>query len=42
VAAALAVAACFKVVSAAYLGEHARVGESLRYRLSRLLPLTVA
>jgi Membrane domain of glycerophosphoryl diester phosphodiesterase len=42
VAAALAVAACFKVVSAAHLGEHARAGESLRYGLSRLLPLIAA
>jgi Membrane domain of glycerophosphoryl diester phosphodiesterase len=41
-AAALAIAACFKVVSAAYLGEHAGAGESLRYALGRLLPLIVA
>ncbi len=41
-AAALAVAACFKAVSAAYLGERAGVGESLRYGLGRLLPLLVA
>jgi Membrane domain of glycerophosphoryl diester phosphodiesterase len=41
-AAALAIAACFKAVSAAYLGEHAGAGESLRYGLGRLLPLIVA
>lgn len=41
-AAALAVAACFRAISAAYLGERAGVGESLRYGLGRLLPLIVA
>jgi hypothetical protein len=39
---ALAIAACFKVISAAYLGERAGAGESLRYALSRVLPLIVA
>jgi hypothetical protein len=41
-AATLAVAACFKAISAAYLGERAGVGESLRYALGRVLPLIVA
>ena len=41
-AAALAVAACFRVISSAYLGEEATAGPSLRYGLSRLLPLMVA
>jgi hypothetical protein len=41
-AAALAIAACFKAISAAYLGERAGAGESLRYALGRLLPLLVA
>jgi hypothetical protein len=41
-AAAIAIAACFKVISSAYLGERADAGESLRYGLSRLLPLIVA
>ena len=41
-AAALAIAACFKVISAAYLGEQAGVAESLRYALGRLLPLIIA
>ena len=41
-AAALAIAACFRVISAAYLGEHAGVAESLRNGLGRLLPLIVA
>jgi hypothetical protein len=41
-AAALAVAACFRVISSAYLGERAEAGPSLRYGLSRLLPLMVA
>jgi hypothetical protein len=41
-AAALAVAACFKVISAAYLGERATAGSSLRYGLSRFLPLMIA
>jgi hypothetical protein len=42
VAAALAVAACFKAISAAYLGERAGAGESLRYAAGRFLPLIVA
>jgi Membrane domain of glycerophosphoryl diester phosphodiesterase len=42
VAAALAVGACFKVVSAAYLGERAGVGDSLRYALGRMVPMIVA
>jgi glycerophosphoryl diester phosphodiesterase family protein len=42
VAVALAVAACFRVISSAYLGEEAEAGPSLRYGLSRLLPLIVA
>jgi hypothetical protein len=41
-AAALAIAACFRVISSAYLGERAEAGPSLRYGLSRLLPLMVA
>jgi hypothetical protein len=41
-AASLAVAACFKAISAAYLGERAGVGESLRYALGRVLALIVA
>jgi hypothetical protein len=41
VAAALAVAACFKAISAAYLGEKAGVGDSLRYAAGRFLPLIV-
>jgi hypothetical protein len=41
-AAALAIAACFRVISSAYLGEDAAAGPSLRYGLSRLLPLMVA
>jgi hypothetical protein len=41
-AAALAIAACFRVISSAYLGERAEAGPSLRYGLSRLLPLIVA
>jgi len=41
-AAALAIAACFKAISAAYLGERAGFAESLRYALGRLLPLLVA
>jgi glycerophosphoryl diester phosphodiesterase family protein len=40
--AALAVAACFKVISAAYLGERATARSSLRYGLSRLVQLMVA
>lgn len=39
---ALAVAACFKVVSAAYLGERTTVGESLRFGLGQVVPLVVA
>ena len=42
VAAALAVAACFKAISAAYLGERAGAGDSLRYAAGRFLPLIVA
>lgn len=38
----LAVAACFKVISAAYLGERSSAGESLRYGLSRLPALVGA
>jgi len=41
IGAALAVAACFKVISAAYLGERSSAGDSLRYALSRFLPLIV-
>jgi hypothetical protein len=41
-AAALGIAACFRAISAAYLGERAGVAESLRYGLGRLLPLIVA
>lgn len=41
-AAALAIAACFKVISSAYLGERTGAGESLRYGLTRLFPLMVA
>jgi hypothetical protein len=41
-AAALAIAACFKAISAAYLGDRADVSESLRYALGRLVPLIVA
>jgi hypothetical protein len=41
VGAALAVAACFKVISAAYLGERSSAGDSLRYALGRFLPLIV-
>ena len=40
--AVLAIAACFKAISAAYLGERAGAAESLRYALGRLLPLLVA
>jgi hypothetical protein len=39
---ALAVAACFKIISAAYLGEQTTVGESLRYGAGRILALIVA
>jgi hypothetical protein len=41
-AAALAIAACFKVISSAYLGERVGAGESLRYGLTRLFALMVA
>ena len=41
-AAVLAIAACFKAISAAYLGERAGASESLRYALGRMLPLLVA
>ena len=40
--AALAVAACFKAISAAYLGERASFGDSLAYALRRFIPLMVA
>lgn len=36
---ALAIAACFKAISAAYLGEPADAGDSLRYALGRTIPL---
>jgi len=36
---ALAVAACIKMISAAYLGERAGVGDSLRFGMSRILAL---
>ena len=39
--AAIAVAACFKAISAAYLGERAGAGESLRYAFGRFVPLIV-
>ena len=42
IAAALGIAACFKAISAAYLGERAGVGDSLRYAVGRLVPLIVA
>jgi hypothetical protein len=42
IALALAVAACFKIVSAAYLGEEAAVGDSLRYGIGRIAALIVA
>src|SRR3712207_1173633 len=42
VATALAIAACFKVISAAYLGERVTAGSSLRHGLRRFLPLIVA
>jgi hypothetical protein len=41
-AAAIAIAACFKVISSAYLGERTDAASSLRYGLSRLGPLIVA
>jgi hypothetical protein len=37
----LASAACFRAVSAAYLGERATVGDSLRFAMSRLVPVVV-
>ena len=40
-AVALAIAACFKAISAAYLGERTDAGESLRYALGRAIPLLV-
>jgi hypothetical protein len=40
--AALAVAACFKAISAAYLGERAGAGESLGLLGRRLIPLVIA
>ena len=40
-AAALAIAACFKAVSAAYLGERAGAAESLRYGLGRTIWLLI-
>jgi glycerophosphoryl diester phosphodiesterase family protein len=40
--AALAIAACFKVISSAYLGERATARSSLRFGLSRFLQLMVA
>jgi Membrane domain of glycerophosphoryl diester phosphodiesterase len=40
--AALAVAACFQAISAAYLGERSGAGESLRYALGRFVPLIIA
>jgi hypothetical protein len=39
VAVILAVAACYRVISAAYLGEPASVGSSLRFGISRVLPM---
>jgi hypothetical protein len=41
-AAAIAIAACFRVISSAYLGERTDAATSLRYGLSRLIPLVVA
>jgi hypothetical protein len=41
IAAAVGLAACFKAISAAYLGERAGIGDSLRYGASRFLPLIV-
>ncbi len=37
----LASAACFRAVSGVYLGERATVGESLRFAMSRLVPVIV-
>jgi Membrane domain of glycerophosphoryl diester phosphodiesterase len=39
--AALAVAACFKAISAAYLGERASFGDSLSYAFRRFIPLMI-
>ena len=36
---ALAVAACIKLISAAYLGERVDAGDSLRFGMSRILAL---
>jgi hypothetical protein len=41
-AVALAVAICFRLISAAYLGEHATVGESIRYGAGRIVALVIA
>jgi Membrane domain of glycerophosphoryl diester phosphodiesterase len=41
-AAALAIAACFKAISAAYLGERAGASESLRYALGRTVAMCIA
>jgi Membrane domain of glycerophosphoryl diester phosphodiesterase len=40
--AALAVAACFKAISAAYLGERTSFGDSLGYAFRRFIPLMIA
>ncbi len=40
--AALAVAACFKAISAAYLGERTSFGDSLGYAVRRFIPLMIA
>jgi hypothetical protein len=40
--AALAVAACFKAISAAYLGERSSFGDSLGYAFRRFIPLMIA
>jgi hypothetical protein len=42
IALAIAIAACFKIISAAYLGEHTSWRESLSYGASRMVPLIVA
>ncbi|HWM10237.1 MAG TPA: glycerophosphoryl diester phosphodiesterase membrane domain-containing protein [Solirubrobacteraceae bacterium] len=39
---ALAIAACFRAISAAYLGERAGAGDSLRYAIGRAIPLLVS
>ncbi len=41
-AATLAIGACFKAISAAYVGERAGAGDSLRYALGRVIPLILA